>query len=450
MRVLLPALLALCGALRGNELLLPGDPFGELTRLRLARAGEDALRATAPDAERELELRAGLGKGGPWLEGGAAARLAPHLRARLWLAGTGEEGGEALLGTHTTRGGWTGRILRSTLTWESPHVLLEWGRRSLCAGEDRISELAWSRQVPPVDMARGMLRTRDGRLSLELACARLSSQQDAELNRWYARHRVVWLPGGGRDLRLACGDQVLYTGASRGPEWSLLNPFIPFFLENFEGYSEAAHGQSVDGDNSSLFFTLDAGRPLSPRLRAGCYLDLLVDEFQLDAADRRKLDDALGVTAGLELQRQLPAGRALRLRWEGSALSHWVYIHRGRETSFLEQGHVIGNEEGGDLVEQHIQVQLYRLEGRLELLSLTAGRIWKGGVAPGAAWEAEATKDAPWPLPPVRRSWRFAVVACVQPSPRVALGAEAERRTAGEGWTLRCRVALRLAAGESR
>ncbi|MFA7329552.1 MAG: hypothetical protein WC326_00625 [Candidatus Delongbacteria bacterium] len=436
--------LLLAGRLPAMDLLLPGDPFRDTVRLRLAEAGVDALTQPVPADTAVLELRAGLAAPGLWLEGGGEWRLARQLWARLWVMGGSDEDGESLLGTHTRRGGWTGRVAHATLSWEQENLQLEWGRRSLAAGQDRISELGWPVHVPPVDMFRLRLHTRDEHLSLELDGAQLGSTEDRELRRWYARHRVVWRPAGSRRLTLTCGDQVIFTGIQRGFDWSFLNPLVPFFLENFEGYSEVEHEQDADQDNSSLFATWDGWLPLGERTRLGSYGELLVDEFQIDGADRRNLDDALGLTLGFDLRRRLTADGVLRLRWEGSALSHWTYVHRGLETSFLEKGHVIGNEEGGDLHEQHVQLQWIKAGGRQGLLSLTVGRLVKGAITPTTEWAAEDTKDADWPLPAVTRSWVYSASGQLRLGPALALALAATRRTAEPGWTVQGRLGWTL------
>jgi len=424
------------------DLLLPGDPFGELTRLRWAEDGWDALRAPLP-AHDELQLRAGLGNPGLWLEGGGAWWLEHRLLGQIWVAGTTEDEGLALLGTNKRRGGWTGRILLGSLIWDTPGFQLEWGRRHPGAGEDRLRELTWSREAPAVDLLRALWRTRDGRLGLELTCAQLLSTENPNLKRWFARHRLVWHPGGNPRLRLEAGDQVLFTGIQRGFDWQYINPVVPFFLENFEGYEAGSQGESTDQDNSSLFLGCDVRHPISELLTLGCYGELLVDEFQLDGADRDKLDDALGLTLGLELQRRLPRDRVLRLRWEGNALSHWTYVHRGEETSYLERGVVIGHHEGGDLVEHHVQLQLSRLVGRQELLSLTVGNLHKGTIEVGDEWDAESTKGGDWPSSPTKQSFRLCGAGSLELRPGLTLALEAERVTDSSGWTLRSRLGWR-------
>lgn len=421
------------------DMLLPEDPAGELSRLRWATEGWDALRVPLSQHD-EVELRAGLGNPGLWLEGGVGWWLEPRLLGRIWVAGTSADEGQALLGTHKQRAGWTGRILHGSLVWDTPGFQAEWGRRHPGAGEDRLRELTWPREAPAVDLLRALWRTRDGRLGLELTCAQLLSTTDPDLKRWYARHRLVWHPGGNPLLRLEAGDQVLFTGIQRGFDWQYLNPFIPFFLENFEGYETGSQGESADQDNSSLFFGWDARLQVSELVSLGCYGEFLVDEFQLDGADRDKLDDALGLTLGLDLRRGLAQERVLRLRWEGNAISHWTYVHRGEETSYLERGAVIGHAEGGDLVEHQLQLQLYRLAGRQELVSLTLGSLRKGSIEVGDAWDAESTKGEGWPSTPTKRTFRVRGAGSLELLPGWTLALEVERVTGHSDWTLRSRL----------
>ncbi|MDP2361575.1 MAG: hypothetical protein Q8O14_12640 [bacterium] len=443
------AILALMRAAVAADWLLPADPFGELLRLRLAEEGVDVLTRPWSREARSLELRAGSTVPGVWGEGGGHARLGPSLWAGFWLAGTTAEEGEVLLGTHTERGGWTGRVLHATLGWETPWLVAEWGRRNLGAGLDHLSELAWPAHLPPVDMFRFRLRRPDDVFSLETAGARLGSSEDPDLARWFARHRFVWQPAHLR-ARFSLGDQILFSGRQRSFDWHFFNPFVPYFLENFEGFSEADHGLGHDQDNSTLFATWDLWHDLPGGSRLTWYGEVLVDEFQIDAADRARLDDALGLTLGLALRRPLARQYMIRLRGEGSALSHWTYIHRGEETSYLQQGQVIGNEEGGDCRELHAQLQVYRLTGRPRLLSLGVGRIELGAIRPGAAWDAEATAGAPWPLPPVTTQWLVRCQAMAQVNDQLSLAASAEHRNPGRGWSVVTRLAWRWTQGEER
>lgn len=420
-------------------ILLPGDPGGEWVRLRLAEAGADALNQPAPTTTRVWECRSGWSSPGAWLEGGGAVRLQEGLWAQVWVAATSDPAGESLLGSNTSRGGWTGRVLHGTLLYERPTFQLEWGRRNPGAGLDQLSDLTWPSSLPPVDMFRLRLHARDERLSLELAGARLESMEDPELRRWFARHRLSWNPGGRPNLRFTVGDQVLFTGRQRGFDWQYLNPLLPFFLENFEGYSEADHQEGTDQDNSSLFATWDAWSQLTDRTRLGCYGEILVDEFQLDAADRRRLDDALGLTLGLDARHALTARRVLRLRWEGSALSSWTYLHRGDETSYLEKGQVIGNAEGGDVLKHQLRLQLYRKSQADWQLSLGAGQVYKGAVEPTTPWDALSPGE--WPLRPLTRTWTFHLSGLARLGPVWSLAVAAGRRTDEPGWSLQGRLA---------
>lgn len=436
------AVLALLAALRAAALpaggsLLPGDPAADWLLLHWKEQGRDALSEAAPDSAR-LELRAGGGRGA-WLEAGLSAPLTRSLSARFWLSGTSEEQGERLLGTNTTRGGWTGRVLRGTLLWRVPGFEVEWGRRSLSTGEDRLSELAWGRQTPPVDQLRYALSSPAGRWRLDVGCAQLAAAGDGELRRWAAFHRLSWRPRSG--LAFSLGDQAIFTGAQRGFELQYLSPFTPFFLENFEGYSERDAGEPTDSDNGAIALGWELRRPAGSVWRLEHYGELLVDELQIDGDDRARFDDVLGLTLGLAAERRLVSGRRLRLRWEGSRLSHWAYVHPGVETSALEKGVPLGNAEGGDLAEQHLELQVYRTAPAAELYSVAVGRLWKGAIEPGDAWAAEDTKGRAWPSPPVERSWSWRAAALRGLGRGLTASAEVERPFRGGDWTLRVRLA---------
>lgn len=389
-------------ASQAMPLLLPADPGIPFQLQDLEGRGHSSFDpdSSGPDM---LEARLGLARGGPWLEGGFHLRLRPWLKAEAWVSGTGVDEGEHLLGTHTTRGGWTGRVTRGSMTMDLPGFSLELGRRTLSHGMDMITELGWSRDVPPVDMLRYQLATKSRRLSLDVMTAQLASEASTSLKRWYVSHRLTWRPGDDPRNRILVGDHAIFAGEGRGFELHYLSPFTPYFLENFEGYSEVDHAETVDDDNSSLFLAwnwwLAPGSPFELR----SYGELLVDEFQLDSDDRELLDDVLGLTLGVERPLQLPGTERASLQVEASWLSPWLYIHRGSGTSFLEKGHVIGNVEGGDARELHLRLRASTSGEQRFLLGWSL--LEKGSLPIDAAWNAEATQGQAWPTSPVSWSW---------------------------------------------
>jgi len=310
----------------------------------------------------------------------------------------------ARLGTTKRWRSWTGRVTDNWLRWSSNNLLLEFGRGPIGLERDRISELVVSRELPTADQLAYVLSTDSGNLQLRVSTARLRSERDpGQFNRWLALHRLTWRPGSGR-TRVSIGDCVLYTGRHRAMELRYLNPLVPFFTASFDGFAirdeERVTGDGEykpDNDNNMLFLDWDWWFLQDQPWRSWNfrqYGELVLDEFQADAEDRRRIDDILGCTLGAEARFRF-SGRTLgRLRAEGGLLSQWLYLHPGEETSWLDRGRYIGNREGGDLGELHFEAELFsrimilpRLRTRFTHLLLGLDWFRKGEIGPD--WERD-------------------------------------------------------------
>ncbi len=390
----------LLAAAASSSPLLPDDKWNEFRLIELERQALTALDV-ASDVTNAAELRFILGNKGQWVEGGIDYALRKDLAVEFWLTGTSHEQGEFLLGTHTTRGGWTGRVQHGLIQYHRPGLLIELGRRNLTTGLNTISELGWSRQVPAVDMIRYQLSTQKPKLSLDVICGQLSDIDNPLMDRWYVSHRVVWRQASNPRNMITFGDHAIFAGEGRGLELQFLSPFVPSFLENFEGYSEADNQQTIDGDNSSLFLAWSWWIPSGFSSSIRSYGEVLIDEFQLDAEDREMLDNVYGLTLGIETSMLPLWGKATSIQLEASALSPWIYVHRGAGTSFNEKGHVIGNENGGDLREGQLR---FNIEWSKQLKLLIGGSVIQTGATNGDwLWQAEESNGLSWPISPTRK-----------------------------------------------
>ena len=99
----------------------------------------------------------------------------------------------------------------------------------------------------------------------------------------------------GDSWKVGLKDAVLSTGLQRGVELSYLNPGALFQLEQLHGnVEEGTAGQN--NDNQIMGFDVEYRFNNSTRL----YTDFIVDEFQVDIADRDLAQDVFGVTLGFE------------------------------------------------------------------------------------------------------------------------------------------------------
>ncbi len=113
------------------------------------------------------------------------------------------------------------------------------------------------------------------------------------------------------------------------------------------------------------------------------------------------LDNVYGLTLGIETSMLPLWGKATSIQLEASALSPWIYVHRGACTSFNEKGHVIGNENGGDLREGQLR---FNIEWSKQLKLLIGGSVIQTGATNGDwLWQAEESNGLSWPISPTRK-----------------------------------------------
>lgn len=390
----------------------PWSPWAADARER-TRLNVQLPRPEAEDWTGSFHLR--QSNKGQELVGEGRIHLEYGLGLDLQVVASNRDDALEILGSQRARGGWTGRVTRGRLGWSQGGFTTWLGRDGLSREQDRLDELALSRGLPAVDQLGWAARTRSGRWTLSTTAARLLSyQRKGSFNRWLAIHELTWQPG--RWLHsVAVGDMLIYTGEARALDPATLAPFTPYFLRTFDGGSSGEGSTAVadtswraDSENNLIWLDWRT-LPMSLgawSIEAGG--EILVDEFQLDSADRRRLDDVLGGLLAIDAERSGP-----RVTWrvgmEVLAASRWLYIHPGRETDWVDRGVWMGHVEGGDCQRIRLRAGWTRVgeaaPGRLERLELKTGRLRKGQTPLYQPWDAEATSGEPWPSGVVEARW---------------------------------------------
>jgi hypothetical protein len=135
-------------------------------------------------------------------------------------------------------------------------------------------------------------------------------------------YRRLQLPLG-ENWNVGLKDAVLATGLQRGVDLAYLNPTAVFQLEQLHGNVEqGTAGQN--NDNQILGIDLEYKHSDETRL----YLDAIIDEFQIDVADRDHVQDVFGLTLGIEITN--PNQHAYFEYWIGSP---WLYTNGGDYTN---------------------------------------------------------------------------------------------------------------------
>ena len=127
----------------------------------------------------------------------------------------------------------------------------------------------------------------------------------------------------GESWTVGLKDAVLSTGIQRGIDLSYLNPGAIFQLEQLHGNVEdGSAGQN--NDNQVMGIDIEYQYNKNTRL----YFDAILDEFQIDYADRDHTQDVFGVTLGIEFTK--PNQQTYFEYWFGSP---WLYTNGGTYTN---------------------------------------------------------------------------------------------------------------------
>jgi hypothetical protein len=97
------------------------------------------------------------------------------------------------------------------------------------------------------------------------------------------------------NLTIGAGEYFILTGENIGFDLKRYNPFLPYFVNSFDSKADTYPGFSGDSDNSLIKLFLE-WRNQSKKVS----INLYVDEFQIDAADREVYSDAILLSLSAE------------------------------------------------------------------------------------------------------------------------------------------------------
>ncbi|MCK5146222.1 hypothetical protein KAR48_05670 [bacterium] len=328
------------------------------------------------------------------------SKLISHVTLFTSAIVTNHPDGEYLLGTHHIRLGHTGMINMAYVSGRWEHFELLWGRAPLQWGPGRLRQLGVQGNMPAQDLIKLTFK-QDRRFRLSYFLSQLDRQEVAaddgnqvQYNRWLAGHRLEIPLFDGR-LILGAGDYVLYTGRNRGIEFNYFNPLSPFHTQTFENKVEGrdtAVDSTVQADNQNVAIYADFNWAVKKNLHL--YGELFVDEFQIDGADRKKMDDAVGLLFGVAGGKQWE-----RVTWhytfEAYRLSTWLYNHGGMATNWTYNDHQIGFAEGADL--QGFTARSEWWLGMDKMIALQYTHFDQGDVTTDTPWDPHKTKGNGFP-----------------------------------------------------
>jgi len=322
----------------------------------------------------------------------------------MQAVGTNSRDGKAELGTSESQAGFTGRIQRAWLAYDTKHVEIAAGRDAIQLGPGRFSQLLLDVNLPPYDMFR--LRLSSHKFQLYAFTSFLPSVQSEYrpqnyINRYLTGKRISFTSET-HGFDVGVGDIMLYTGENRPFNWILSNPFVPLYLvENTDFINRET--PEYQGDNQNIILFTDGTFHIVPLHKL--YYQVIVDEFQFRPSMRKLMNDQIGYTTGYAGVFQLTRRYNIQLQFEFSRLQSWVYNHPGDHTTYLYLDHPIGNQEGGDVREVHLRGDLW--SGYQYAIGFKFDQIEKGQVSLFDKWDPQSTKSGSFPSGVIQYTRRF-------------------------------------------
>jgi hypothetical protein len=235
------------------------------------------------------------------------------------------------------------------------------GRSYLIWGPEQHDALLISDNSPAFD--RIWLGYEHKAFRFDYVIARLDDfhQGDSTLVRYFSAHRLSFRKSGVFELGLS--EVALYGGYNRSMEWRYLNPFLPYYWEQFNR-----------GGDDNMFVGLD-GAIYWPR-RTRIFGELMIDDFQIDFKSE---PHQVGYKLGIDALEPLGLTR-LFTKVSYTRVNTTVYGQNKLQNLYLNSGEPIGYFGGNDqdrilaLLRYHVSTSC-DLELEFQYNRLGEGRI---------------------------------------------------------------------------
>lgn len=179
-------------------------------------------------------------------------------------------------------------ILDSYLSYKLGNAILRFGKYSPWDGQGRLSYNANHFQLPPIQgfeyhYAFKRIGYTHGNYWLGYSSA---NDDDQGLSRFYATQKIEYKR---KDLVVEVGNRVIYAGLNQTYNWRYAVPLDPFIISIFNfGAPQNIDNQAI---HMSVVYNVTGKLKIIGKL--------IVDEFQIDSADRLLDDDEYGVQLSL-------------------------------------------------------------------------------------------------------------------------------------------------------
>ena len=149
------------------------------------------------------------------------------------------------------------------------------------------------------------------------------------VSRYFAGHRLSFKPR--HNLEIGVSETVLY-GREAGPDWAYLNPFLPYYWEQF---NTAREDDNIYMGADFVWWPFEATR---------VYGELMLDDFQIDFVSETQ---QIGVDLGISRLGFWNIDR-LKVDLQYTLVKNYVYGQNRPQNIFTFNGVIIGSSLGPD------------------------------------------------------------------------------------------------------
>jgi hypothetical protein len=220
----------------------------------------------------------------------------------------------------------------STFEFKNDAVKIKLGRDYIKSGPAFLNSPLFSSHSSSLDHF-SFAWSDSSRYKYEYFLLRLDNRSNNQetFNRWlYYRRAEIRLFN---NIFIGFKDAVIATGVKRGIQLNYINPSALFQLEQLHGRTGPNDGTpTVNNDNQLM------GIDIAFHMQHyKYYADLWVDEFQIDAADRKFIQDVFAITLGVKKK-----NKHSTLCAEYFYASPWMYLNGGMYTNAEVEGTPLG------------------------------------------------------------------------------------------------------------
>ncbi len=165
----------------------------------------------------------------------------------------------------------------------------------------------------------------------------LGYSSEGDINSGYTRYYAtqhLTITFGSNSNEIVIGDRVIYSGINQSVQWKYFTPLEPFLLSTFN------FGSPENNDNHAI----DIGVVLNNIVGFQLLGNAVIDEFEVDSADRMTNDDDWGLQ--LRISKEYEKQFLKKIALNSIYTSDYLGIHYSKSTNFEIYGLPIFSEYG--------------------------------------------------------------------------------------------------------